>query len=527
MLVQAQDTNFTLPRWGVKTNLLYDATGTINLGVEMRTGPQTSVDLSGNYNNWEFKNDRKWKHYLIQPEFRYWLDETFDGHFFGANAMWALYNVGNLPSPPFSDYMKTHRFEGWLAGVGVSYGYRYNFDHRWAVEGTFGLGYAYKDYDVFNCGKCGEMLASENKHYFGPTKVGISLIFGIGGKRAEPAPVYLYPPPAPVVELTPPPIYDPVLRAGFITPDVEEVKARNESGSAYLDFVVDRSEILPGFRNNAAELQKIYSTIQLVRDNPDMTITGISIIGHASPEGTYAYNMSLSERRAVALRNHVRSVANSGLDTGSITSRGAGEDWAGLDSLVAASRMLDKNGALEIIRSTDDPDSRETRLKELGDGSAYRQIFADIYPQLRRSDYRVGYTVVPFTVEKGKDVLRTRPGDLSLNEMFLIAGTYREGSNEFNELFETAANVFPESDVANLNAAANALNRRDAISAARYLDRVRETSETYWNDMGILAFLQGDTQNAAECFARGGAQGAANAAELLKHLQSLAEREKR
>ncbi len=189
--------------------------------------------------------------------------------------------------------------------------------------------------------------------------------------------------------------------------------------------------------------------------------------------------------------------------------------------------MLDKNGALEIIRSTDDPDSRETRLKELGDGSAYRQIFADIYPQLRRSDYRVGYTVVPFTVEKGKDVLRTRPGDLSLNEMFLIAGTYREGSNEFNELFETAANVFPESDVANLNAAANALNRRDAISAARYLDRVRETSETYWNDMGILAFLQGDTQNAAECFARGGAQGAANAAELLKHLQSLAEREKR
>ncbi len=522
VLVQAQDRDFTLPRWGVKTNLLYDATATINLGVEVRTGQHTSIDLSGNYNNWEFKNDRKWKHYLVQPEFRYWLNETFDGHFFGAHALWALYNVGNLPKPPFSEYMKTHRFEGWLGGIGASYGYRYNFDHRWAVEGTIGLGYVYKHYDVFNCGKCGELLATESKNYFGPTKVGISLIFGFGGKSAEPAPVYLTPPPPPAVQ-TPPP-YEPVLRAGYVIPDAEQVKVRSQSGSAYLEFVVDRSEIVPGFRNNASELQKIYSTVQLVHDNPDMTITSISIEGYASPEGSYDYNLALSERRSTALRNHVRSVSNGGLAAASITSRGEGEDWATLDSLVSASRLFDKNAVLSIIRSRIDPDLREARLKQLGDGSTYRQIFAEFYPQLRRSDYRVGYTVTPFTVEKGKDVLRTRPGDLSLNEMFLIASTYSEGSAEFNEVFETAANVFPASDVANLNAAANALNRRDAASAARYLGRVKQQGETYWNDMGLLAWLQGDKQRASECFARGGALGAANAAELLKHMQSLTDR---
>lgn len=513
--------DMTLPRWGVKTNLLYDATATINLGAEMRTGDNTSVEISGNYNNWSFKNDRKWKHYLVQPEFRYWLDETFKGHFFGAHAHWALYNVGNLPKPPFSEYMNTHRFEGWLAGAGVSYGYRYNFDHRWAIEGTLGVGYAYMKYDVFNCGKCGEMIASDKtKHYFGPTKAGISLIFGFGGKPAQPAPVYIATPP--VIPPAPKPIYQPTLRAGFITPEVEAVKVRSESGEAFLDFRVGRWEILTNFRGNATELQKIYSTVELVRNNPDMTITGITIVGHASPEGTYPSNMQLSERRAASLSNHIRSVY--GMSEGFIAARGEGEDWAGLDSLVAASSLAEKNAALAIIRGSEEPDTREASLRRLGGGAAYRMMFAEFYPRLRRSDYKVGYTVVPFTVEKGKQIFRTRPGDLSQNEMFMIANTYAEGSAEFNEVFEAAVQLFPASDVANLNAAANALNRGDAVSAARYLDRVKEHNAAWHNNMGVLAFMQGDTKGAADHFAQGGAQGTTNAAELLKHMESLANR---
>ncbi len=39
--------------------------------------------------------------------------------------------------------------------------------------------------------------------------------------------------------------------------------------------------------------------------------------------------------------------------------------------------------------------------------------------------------------------------------------------------------------------------------------------------MGVLAFLSGDPYRAAEYFARGGALGMANAAELQKHLNSV------
>ncbi len=65
----------------VKTNLLYDATATVNLGAEIGLSPKWTLDLSANYNGWTFNENKKWKHWLAQPEARYWLCERFNGHF--------------------------------------------------------------------------------------------------------------------------------------------------------------------------------------------------------------------------------------------------------------------------------------------------------------------------------------------------------------------------------------------------------------------------------------------------------------
>lgn len=42
----------------VKTNLLYDATTTMNLGVEFGLSPKWTLDVSGNYNPWRFQRTR-------------------------------------------------------------------------------------------------------------------------------------------------------------------------------------------------------------------------------------------------------------------------------------------------------------------------------------------------------------------------------------------------------------------------------------------------------------------------------------
>ena len=86
---------------GIKTNVLYDATATINLGVEFAVSENWTLDISGNYNGWNFRENRKWKHFLIQPEARYWLCEKFNGHFFGLHAHGGEFNNGNVWTPPY------------------------------------------------------------------------------------------------------------------------------------------------------------------------------------------------------------------------------------------------------------------------------------------------------------------------------------------------------------------------------------------------------------------------------------------
>ncbi len=79
----------------LKTNLLYDATLTLNGGVEAKFAPKWTGDLSANLNAWTVDN-RRWKHWLVQPEARYWFCQAFSGHFVGAHLLGGQYNFGNL-----------------------------------------------------------------------------------------------------------------------------------------------------------------------------------------------------------------------------------------------------------------------------------------------------------------------------------------------------------------------------------------------------------------------------------------------
>lgn len=166
------------PDVALKTNLLTDLTGTLNLGVEFRLSAYLTMDLSANYNPWTFSDNRKLKHIQIQPELRYWVNEPFNGHFLGTHLSYTNFNVGNLnlPFDIFPD-LKDYRLQGNGYGLGVSYGYQWLFSPRWSLEASLGFGYMYLDYTRYECHTCGKKLNKESKHYFGPTKLAVSLIY--------------------------------------------------------------------------------------------------------------------------------------------------------------------------------------------------------------------------------------------------------------------------------------------------------------------------------------------------------------
>lgn len=102
--------------------------GSFNLGAEFRVSPRLTLDVPLVYNPLSFSDNRKWKHFLFQPELRWWSCEPFNGHFFGLHTHYAFYNVGGVGSR----WMKDYRFEGWLAGLGISYGYQWLLSSRGA-----------------------------------------------------------------------------------------------------------------------------------------------------------------------------------------------------------------------------------------------------------------------------------------------------------------------------------------------------------------------------------------------------------
>ena len=164
----------------VKTNLLYGGTATPNLQLEFGLSKKSTLDVGAGLNWFDFSENRKFKHLLVQPEYRYWFCESFNGHFLGVHAHGAQFNVGNLDVPIGRlDTFKDRRYEGHLFGGGLSWGYQWIMSPRWNFEVNLGGGYARIDYTEYCGQKCGSPIKEGKYNYWGVTRAGLSLVYFI------------------------------------------------------------------------------------------------------------------------------------------------------------------------------------------------------------------------------------------------------------------------------------------------------------------------------------------------------------
>lgn len=175
--VKTQAQNFA-----IKTNLLYDVTATANVGVEVGLAPKWTLDLSGNLNAWSKNEHTKWKHWMVQPEARYWFCDRFSRHFVGAHLIGGAFNFGNINNnlsilgTDFS-VLSEKRYQGYSYGCGVAYGFAFMLSRHLNLELEAGLGYMCLDYETYECDGCGRKVNEGIHHYFGPTKAAVNLVF--------------------------------------------------------------------------------------------------------------------------------------------------------------------------------------------------------------------------------------------------------------------------------------------------------------------------------------------------------------
>lgn len=160
----------------VKTNVLYDATLSLALGAELQVAPQWSVELTGSYNGWDVAGN-KWRHWVLQPEGRFWLKGDMKGHFFSANALVGQANVGSFKWGILGDRFQNSRFQGWVSGAGLGYGYAWRLSDNWKLELEIAVGVLHFEGDRISSSTNRTIERGLKYTYFAPTKAAVSFAY--------------------------------------------------------------------------------------------------------------------------------------------------------------------------------------------------------------------------------------------------------------------------------------------------------------------------------------------------------------
>ena len=321
------------------------------------------------------------------------------------------------------------------------------------------------------------------------------------------------------------PTYVPDYRLDSVAPEPEAVKVRAETRTARLQFRQDSYNIRPDYKNNRSELDTVSNSIQLVKDNKDVSITGIYITGYASPEGTVTHNLQLSEKRAQALADYICRHDKISVDMLHVDWKG--EDWEGFRlALDGFPHLLKRDEVQRIIdECTGDRDACEKQLQELAPAEIYHRLLNEVYPLLRRNEYKIEYNVRHFNLEEARRMIDERPDLLSLKEMYKLAASYEKGSPEYDKVMVTAIRCFPASPAAVNDNAMNAISRKEYAKAVELLEKSEVTAHTaaLLNTLGVAYAGTGEHRKAEESFRRAADAGSETARHNLKEVRKVIE----
>lgn len=163
---------------------------------------------------------------------------------------------------------------------------------------------------------------------------------------------------------------------------------RHFQGTAYIDFPLNSTEILPDYHDNASELAKIQSTIDSIARSSGNLLQRIMLKGYASPEGSYAANEALARGRVHSLREYL--TRNIVPDTIPVSVDYEPEDWAGLRRYIEQSQLPERDAVLKLMDVNLHPDEKLARIAKAYP-ALYKHLLDEVFPRLRHTDYILDY----------------------------------------------------------------------------------------------------------------------------------------
>ncbi len=240
----------------------------------------------------------------------------------------------------------------------------------------------------------------------------------------------------------------------------------DQSGANIL-FLIQQAELRKS-ETGSVEVSDLVKKIKEVQDAEGLEFNKLEISGYASPDGPFALNKNLSEKRQKVTSDFINRELKKLKTSADVSSKVTAEDWDGFQQLVSASNLQDKNTILRVLSSYSDSEQREREIKNLA--AAYTELESDILPQLRRARLTLTYDVIGKSDEEIKTITKSNPSELSVEEL-LYSATLTSDLSEKASIYQKVIDLY-SSDVRG------------------------------YNNLGLVKYAQGDVAKAEELFAK-------------------------
>lgn len=277
-----------------------------------------------------------------------------------------------------------------------------------------------------------------------------------------------------------------------------------------IDFEVGRAEVKPELGENAYGIARVKENLASLIENDTFDLDSIVVSATASPDGGYAANAALAQKRSVSVSDYferfiqeysdsVRTEAGFAMDLeGSnvryakevqkivLTPRSIPENWDDLKLFVEKDVVMNvdqKAAFAKLMESEENPDKREMQMRK---EDYFNYMKETIYPRLRTVKFNF------YLHRKGmvKDTVHTT----------VIDSTYMRGVAALKDM-DYAAAIALLSPYNDFNTAVAYVGLDRNKNAMRILQKLERTAEVNYL-LAILHSREDEPEKAVECYMR-------------------------
>ena len=247
-------------------------------------------------------------------------------------------------------------------------------------------------------------------------------------------------------------------------------------------------------------------------DTKNYKLNNIEVSAYASPDGGVKLNTGLAEDRQSNTEKYLNKELKKGKIDTQVDAKYTAQDWDGFQELVSKSNIQDKDLILRVLSMYQDPEQRETEIKNIS--SVYKTLADEVLPQLRRARLTANYDVIGRSDEEINEAFDKDASVLS-NEELLYAATLTNDNARKEAIYKKAIEMYPSDARAYNNLGKLAYAAGDRATAEKYfkqaLSKNANSAEANTN-LGLVELAKGNVANAENYLSKSTGADAANEA---------------